>query len=133
MTREHPNFARANPTEERGIDRHKPAMSRSQAFEDSENVGRNASANPTMGDIIATRYHRRDLLKNSLAVAAITATVSPLALAAGRRAEAAAPEASFSFTEIEAGVDETHHVAPGYRADILIRWGDPVLPGAPAF
>ena len=112
---------------------HKPAMSRSQAFEESENVGRNASANPTMGDIIATRYHRRDLLKNSLAVAAITATVSPLALAAGRRAEAAAPEASFSFTEIEAGVDETHHVAPGYRADILIRWGDPVLPGAPAF
>ena len=115
------------------MDRHKPAMSRSQAFEESENVGRNASANPTMGDIIATRYHRRDLLKNSLAVAAITATVSPLALAAGRRAEAAAPEASFSFTEIEAGVDETHHVAPGYRADILIRWGDPVLPGAPAF
>ncbi len=80
-----------------------------------------------------TRYNRRDLLKNSLAVAAITATVSPLALAAGRRAEAAAPEASFGFTEIEAGVDETHHVAPGYRADILIRWGDPVLPGAPAF
>jgi secreted PhoX family phosphatase len=115
------------------MDTHKPAMSRSQAFEESENVGRNASANPTMGDIIATRYNRRDLLRNSLAVAAITATVSPLALAAGRRAEAAAPEASFGFTEIEAGVDETHHVAPGYRADILIRWGDPVLPGAPAF
>ena len=115
------------------MDRHKPAMSHSQAFEESENVGRNASANPTMGDIIATRYHRRDLLKNSLAVAAITATVSPLALAAGRRAKAATPEASFGFTEIEAGVDETHHVAPGYRADILIRWGDPVLPGAPAF
>ena len=112
---------------------HKSAMSRSQAFEESENVGRNASANPTMGDIIAARYNRRDLLKSSLAVAAITATVSPLALAAGRRAEAAAPEASFGFTEIEAGVDETHHVAPGYRADILIRWGDPVLPGAPAF
>ena len=108
-------------------------LNRSQAFEESENVGRNGSANPTMGDIIATRYHRRDLLQNTLAVAAITATVSPLALAAARRAEAAAPEASFGFTEVEAGVDETHHVAPGYRADILIRWGDPVLPGAPAF
>ena len=71
--------------------------------------------------------------RNSLAVAAITATVSPLALAAGRSAEAARTEASFGFTEVEAGVDETHHVAPGYRADILIRWGDPVLPGAPAF
>ena len=115
------------------MDMNKPAMSRSQAFEESENVGRNASANATMGDIIAARYNRRDLLRNSLAVAAMAATVSPLALAAGRRAEAATPEASFSFTEIEAGVDETHHVAPGYRADVLIRWGDPVLPGAPAF
>lgn len=83
------------------MDSRKPAMSRSQAFEASENVGRNASANPTMGDMIAARYNRRDLLKNSLAVAAIGATVSPLALAAARPAQAA-PEASFGFTE-EAG------------------------------
>ena len=52
------------------MDTHRSVMSRSQAFEESENVGRNASTNPTMGDIIATRYNRRDLLKNSLAVAA---------------------------------------------------------------
>src|SRR5215207_8829550 len=100
------------PDKERGMDTHRSTMSRSQAFEESENVGRNASANPTMGDLIATRYNRRDLLKNSLAVAAITATVSPLAMAAGRRAEAAAPEASFGFTELEVGIDDTHHVAP---------------------
>ncbi len=35
----------------------------------------------------------------------------------------------FVFTEIEAGVDDTHHVAEGYDADVLIRWGDPVLAG----
>ena len=29
---------------------HEPPMSRSQAFEESENVGRNDSANPTMGE-----------------------------------------------------------------------------------
>ena len=42
-------------------------------------------------------------------------------------------EGAFSFDEVEPGVDETHHVAEGYDADILIRWGDPVLPAAPAF
>ncbi len=48
----------------------------------SENVGRNPTDNPTIGDIIAARLDRRDILKGALGVAAIAATVSPLALAA---------------------------------------------------
>lgn len=40
---------------------------------------------------------------------------------------------AFAFSEVAAGSDQTHHVAEGYDADILIRWGDAVLPGAPAF
>ena len=51
-----------------------------------------------------------------------------------RRAARRTPKARrFPFKEVAAGVDEKHHVAEGYDADILIRWGDPVLPGAPAF
>ncbi len=42
-------------------------------------------------------------------------------------------KSAFSFKEVARGVDETHHVAEGYDADILLRWGDPVLPGASAF
>ena len=102
-----------------------------QRREDSEDVGSNHSQNPTMGDIIAKRFHRRDVMKGSLAVATVTATMGPLALAAARKAHAATP--NFGFNEIEAGVDETHHVAEGYNANILIRWGDPVVKGAPAF
>ncbi|WP_036591160.1 PhoX family protein [Oceanospirillum maris] len=39
----------------------------------------------------------------------------------------------FSFSSLPYGVDSTHHVAEGYRADILIRWGDPVTGDAPEF
>ena len=113
------------------MNRSGPPLTRSQAFEESDNVGRNASDNPTMGDIIATRFSRRDLMRGALAVTAISSTLGPLALAASKPARAATP--SFGFAEVEAGVDANHHVAPGYQAEILIRWGDPVLPGAPGF
>ncbi len=107
-------------------------QTRAQAFEASEDIGRNTSDNPTIGDVIAARYNRRDLLKGALGVAAIAATVSPLAIAAADRAQAQ-NGTRFRFKEIAAGVDEKHYVADGHDADVLIRWGDPVLPGAPAF
>ncbi len=112
-------------------------LSKSQAAEESENAGSNPSANPTMGDIIAQRLGRRDLLKGALAVTALGMTAAPLALALAASSQVAAQGSnttpSFNFTEIEAGSDERHHVAEGYDADVLIRWGDPVLPGARAF
>ncbi len=106
-------------------------LTRAQAFEDAENAGSNPSDNPSIGDLIAARYRRRDVLKGALGVAAIAATVGPLAIAAAHKAHAAGT--SFPFNEVTAGVDERHHVAEGYKTDILMRWGDPVLPGAPAF
>src|SRR6201999_3666277 len=88
-------------------------LTRAQAFEASEDVGRNASDNPTLGDVIAARFSRRDLLKGTLGVAAISATVSPLALTAADRAHAQNGN-RFKFDEVAAGVDENHHVAAGY-------------------
>jgi len=108
-------------------------LPRSVQFEDSENAGSNPSCNPTFGDVIAERLSRRDIMRGALAVSALAATVSPLALAAAARAEVAATTPSFSFPEVAAGVDERHHVAEGYDADILIRWGDKVQADAPAF
>ncbi|ALA18869.1 dTDP-glucose 4,6-dehydratase [Chelatococcus sp. CO-6] len=108
-------------------------LTRSQAYEESENLGRNTSDNPSMGEIIAQRFSRRDLMRGALAVTAISATVSPLALTTAEKARAETDASAFRFKEPAAGVDERHHVAEGYDADILIRWGDPVLPGASAF
>jgi secreted PhoX family phosphatase len=108
---------------------------KSQAAEESENAGTNGSPNTTLGEVIAARFQRRDLLKGTLAVTAIAATVSPLALSVAGKANAQGANAtpSFNFREVAAGSDERHHVAEGYDADVLISWGDKVLPGAAAF
>jgi secreted PhoX family phosphatase len=107
---------------------------RASELEDSGDVGANPTHNLTMGEIIATRFNRRDLLRGSLAVAAISATVGHRALAANEQpAKKAANPISFDFKEIEAGVDHTHHVAEGYDAQVLLRWGDPLFSDAPEF
>ena len=106
----------------------------SVAFEAAENIATNVSANPTLGDMIAERLSRRDLVQGMLAVSAISLAVSPTACLVGAAGAAIANTTpSFNFKEVSAGVDATHDVAEGYDADILIRWGDPVLPGAAAF
>jgi len=114
------------------MDEHKARL-RASDLEDSGDAGVNPTGNPTMGEVIATRFNRRDLLRGSLAVAAISATVGSRALAANEQPAKKTPLASFDFKEIEAGVDHTHHVAEGYDAQVLLRWGDPLFPDAPAF
>jgi len=94
---------------------------------------RNTSDNPTMGELISARFSRRGFLQGSLAVSAIAATVSPLAILSAQDARAQEGGSAFNFTEVEAGIDENHHVAEGYDADILLRWGDAVLGDAPEF
>jgi hypothetical protein len=86
----------------------------------------------TIGDIILRRYSRREMMRGTLGVVAAATLFGPAALGSrGARAETA--QDRFSFEEITAGVDETHHVADGYRADVLLRWGDPLFPDAPPF
>ena len=79
---------------------------------------------PTLDAVIAHRFSRRDLMRGSLAVA-LAAGIAPQALAADASA--------FDFPELAAGVDEYLHVAEGYEAKPLLRWGDPLFADAPAF
>ncbi len=110
----------------------KTVYSRSEAFEASEDNHCNKTDNPTIGEIIEARFSRRQVLKGSLGVsvmAGMAATGGNLLFPKPVQAD----ESTFSFDEIEAGVTQDHAVADGYSADILLRWGDPILPGAPEF
>ena len=105
---------------------------RTSLLEENDGPAGNPTDNRTMGEIIAARFSRRGFLRGSLAVAAIAATVSPLAMIAADDARAAEGSA-FKFDELEAGIDDKHHVAPGYDADVLLRWGDPLFADSPEF
>ncbi|TPN93949.1 PhoX family phosphatase [Mesorhizobium sp. B1-1-5] len=105
---------------------------RTSQLEENDGPPVNPTDNRTMGEIIAARFSRRGFLMGSLAVSAIAATVSPLALVAADEARAAEASA-FKFDELEAGIDDKHHVAPGYDADVLLRWGDPLFADSPDF
>lgn len=104
---------------------------RAEEREALDDIPQNPSIRETIGDIINARYHRRDVMRGMLGVAAISSTPA-LMLAACSDGDNANAEA-FDFKEIASGVDETHHVADGYDAQILLRWGDPVFTDSPPF
>jgi secreted PhoX family phosphatase len=73
------------------------------------------------------------MMRGTLGVTAAAALFGPAVLAP-RTGHAESPSVDrFDFEELAAGVDETHHVAEGYRAQVLLRWGDPLFPDSPAF
>lgn len=102
---------------------------KAEAFEAFDDTPTHDVLGDTIGDVIQHRFGRRGLLKGALAVSAmglLMGSVSPRVIAGTQKS-------SFDFKELSAKVDLTHHVADGYDADVLIRWGDPVFEDAPAF
>jgi secreted PhoX family phosphatase len=104
---------------------------KAEAFEAFDDIPRSPAEDDTIGAVIGRRYNRRDVLKGALGVAAATALFGTSALNCADPARAATT--GFTFPELANGIDATHHVADGYEADILIRWGDPLTEGLPAF
>jgi len=105
-----------------------------EEFEESQNRGLSPSDRPTFGEVLQRRMGRRDILRGVLATTALAAVGPAVATVAATEARAqAAASGGFNFTEIAHGADETHHVAPGHDARVLIRWGDPVFANAPDF
>ena len=96
-------------------------------IEDGDDIGSNRSTNEPLLELARARMSRRTALKGFVTTAVMGALggtlTSRVALAAS----------SFGFTSLAQTITEDMQVAPGYTPQLLIRWGDPVLPGAPAF
>lgn len=84
-------------------------------------------------DILKRRYSRRGVLRGLGVAGAVSAIPAGLTTFQAQARSTAANVSSLSFAEVARGLDETHHIAAGYTAQVLMRWGDGVLGDAPNF
>jgi hypothetical protein len=105
---------------------------KAEAFEAFDDIPTYEVPDNTIGNVVARRFTRRQLFKGGLAVAATTQLFGTDAVLAGRD-QNKSNGAAFAFREVKAGIDETHHIADGYDAQVLIRWGDPIHVNAAPF
>ncbi|MEM7670258.1 MAG: PhoX family phosphatase, partial [Pseudomonadota bacterium] len=77
--------------------------------------------------VVEAAISRRGFMGGVLAFgsfAALGSTSSTPATAASDR---------FGFAQIPTSIADTVTVPQGYKVDVVVRWGDPILPGAPEF
>jgi secreted PhoX family phosphatase len=92
-----------------------------------EDEGVSSSAEVSIGELIERRLSRRGVLFGLAGTAAVAA------LGGGRAQAQSGGPSSFTFKEVPHVNDPAHHVPDDYEVQVLIRWGDPVLPGAAAY
>ncbi|MDU0292756.1 PhoX family phosphatase [Saccharothrix longispora] len=105
----------------------------------------NTSDNAYFGDVVGDVVRRRGLLKAGAVLAVAGAGAG---LLGSGTAAAAAPRGNtdadrdlgggrrkdgLNFTAVTPNTEDRVVVPDGYDQSVVIRWGDPVLPGAPAF
>ncbi|WP_283133803.1 PhoX family protein [Rhizohabitans arisaemae] len=98
----------------------------------------NRSGNPYFGDLAAEALSRRGVLRvgalGALVVGAGVAGAVPAAAEPGHEAGGYGAKAGdLRFTPVPPNKDDLLRTPQGYSSSVVVRWGDPVLPGAPAF
>jgi len=100
----------------------------------------NRTENEYFGDIVAATVTRRGLLKSSAAVAVVVGTSGALQgtaaadiASAGELDSHGADGGSLTFVPVPPNTLDQVIVPQGYSDAVIIRWGEPVLPGAPNF
>ncbi|MFF3012829.1 PhoX family protein [Streptomyces sp. NPDC057939] len=104
----------------------------------------NTSDNEYAGDVIARAYSRRSMLRSAAVVTVATAAGTAVTLGGtggqtanatpvadtGRGGEAAR---GLRFASVAPNTDDKVTVPGGYEQNVVIRWGEPIVKGAPAF
>ncbi|WP_199428948.1 PhoX family protein [Qaidamihabitans albus] len=105
----------------------------------------NESDNAYFGDVVKSVLSRRGAFKAGAAMAAaasgfaaLSGTASatgavPPALAGRDRGNGGRPVPGTDFDPVAPNTEDAVIIPDGYAQNVVIRWGDPVLPGAPAF
>jgi len=95
-------------------------------FEKKDGEAVNPSTEPTIGEIIS----RRTMLKGMAAGGAFGLFGCASATMQQVGGDGSAP---LTFAEVPRSTDDRDHVPPGYTAQVLLRQGDPIRPGAPEY
>ncbi|MGZ8177800.1 PhoX family protein [Williamsia sp. SKLECPSW1] len=103
----------------------------------------NTSDNAYFGDVVRAAVSRRSLLKGSATAAVGVGAVSLLAACGDDGGATSAPSTppvtgtgtgtGMDFTAVAPNTRDAVVVPDGYEQSVVIRWGDPVVPGAPRF
>ncbi|MGC0330706.1 secreted PhoX family phosphatase [Streptomyces sp. SAI-170] len=101
----------------------------------------NTSGNDYVGDVIAGALSRRSVVRAAAVVTAAAAAGTAAAAAVAPKAQAATASGKpaaraargLRFTPVAPNTADQVTIPEGYAQNIVIRWGEPILRGAPAF
>jgi len=93
----------------------------------------NPGTNPHFDDVLSARLSRRALLRGGTGVAAGVAMGSLALAGCATSVGSQAPLVQLGFDPVAKSLDDAVQVPVGYRADVIVALGDPILAGVAAF